>query len=147
MDYDDNAGKLHIHLKPGPQVLGGYDAMCYVRYATRTRRANPNPIFQRQQRQKDLLLGFKQAVFTHWSRLPEIADAGKAVLGDSLTDDQIRALAGFGRSVGQQKISSESSLRGKTAMGFGSSLRSCPKCWPSTSLIDTGSRVSYRQTP
>lgn len=32
MNYDDNAGKLHIHLKPGAQKLDGKRAIGYVRY-------------------------------------------------------------------------------------------------------------------
>jgi LCP family protein required for cell wall assembly len=32
MNYDDNWGNLHIHLKPGFQHLSGYQAMGFVRY-------------------------------------------------------------------------------------------------------------------
>ncbi len=32
MDYDDNAGNLHIHLRKGPQVLDGNQAKGYVRF-------------------------------------------------------------------------------------------------------------------
>ncbi|MBI2944457.1 MAG: LCP family protein [Candidatus Wallbacteria bacterium] len=32
MDYDDNAGGLHIHLMPGPQILDGVSAKGYVRF-------------------------------------------------------------------------------------------------------------------
>lgn len=32
MDYDDNAGRLHIHLKAGPQRLNGEDAAKFVRF-------------------------------------------------------------------------------------------------------------------
>ena len=32
MDYDDNYQNLWIHLKPGPQVLNGHEAMEYVRF-------------------------------------------------------------------------------------------------------------------
>ena len=32
MNYDDNAGKLHIHLKPGGQELTGEQAIGFVRY-------------------------------------------------------------------------------------------------------------------
>lgn len=32
MDYDDNWGKLHIHLKKGPQVLNGEQAVGYARF-------------------------------------------------------------------------------------------------------------------
>jgi LCP family protein required for cell wall assembly len=32
MNYDDNAGHLHVHLKPGPQRLDGQEALGFVRY-------------------------------------------------------------------------------------------------------------------
>lgn len=32
MDYDDNWGKLHIHLRKGPQVLNGEQAVGYARF-------------------------------------------------------------------------------------------------------------------
>lgn len=32
LDYDDNWGKLHIHLKKGPQVLNGEQAVGYARF-------------------------------------------------------------------------------------------------------------------
>ncbi len=32
MDYDDPSQNLHVHLKPGKQLLTGYNAMCYVRF-------------------------------------------------------------------------------------------------------------------
>ena len=32
MDYDDNWGKLHIHLKKGPQILDGEQAVGYARF-------------------------------------------------------------------------------------------------------------------
>lgn len=104
MDYDDNAGKLHIHLKPGPQVLTGYDAMCYVRYRKSNKKGQSETDFERQERQKDLLVGLKMAALSNWQSLPEIAEAGKKVFGNALTDDQILALAGFAREVGQTRI-------------------------------------------
>lgn len=32
MDYDDNWGNLHVHLRKGPQVLSGKDAVGYARF-------------------------------------------------------------------------------------------------------------------
>jgi polyisoprenyl-teichoic acid--peptidoglycan teichoic acid transferase len=37
MDYDDNAGNLHIHFDPGPQTLNGEDAVKFVRYRNTAR--------------------------------------------------------------------------------------------------------------
>jgi LCP family protein required for cell wall assembly len=104
MDYDDNAGQLHVHLKAGYQKLNGYDAMGYVRFRHSNDKKLTETDFQRQQREKDMLVGFKRAAEENKSHLPDIARAGREVLGDSLTDDQVLALAGFARGLKDQKI-------------------------------------------
>jgi len=104
MDYDDNAGKLHIHLNPGYQKLDGYNAMCYVRFRHSNDKKLTETDFQRQQREKDLLLGLKQAAMANLAHLPEIADAGRAVLGGELSDEQIKSLIFFAKGIGPQKI-------------------------------------------
>ena len=53
MDYDDNWGHLHIHLKPGMQHLNGQQAMGFVRF----RHADSD--FVRIQRQQTLLAALK----------------------------------------------------------------------------------------
>lgn len=104
MDYDDNAGQLHIHLKPGYQKLDGYEAMGYVRFRHSNNKKFNETDFQRQQREKDMLLGFKQAAMANWTHLPDIADAGKNAIGGTLSDDQILSLAFFARGLDQKKI-------------------------------------------
>lgn len=103
LDYDDNAGKLHIHLKPGRQLLKGYDAMCYVRYR-HSNEGEADTDFQRQDRQKDFMIGFKQGVWENKFKLPEIVEASKDVVGNSFSDDQIIALAMFSRQVDPKNI-------------------------------------------
>src|ERR1044072_7619833 len=103
LDYDDNAGKLHIHLKPGRQLLKGYDAMCYVRYR-HSNEGDADTDFQRQDRQKDFMIGFKQGVWENKFRLPESVEASKQVVGNSFTDDQIIALAMFAKRVSPKNI-------------------------------------------
>jgi len=103
MDYDDYAGMLHIHLKPGYQKLDGYTAMGYVRFR-HSKKGKAETDFQRQQREKDMLLGMKQAALGNWRNIGAITDAAAATVGDSLSDDQILALAGFVRHVGPQRI-------------------------------------------
>lgn len=104
MDYDDNAGQLHVHLKPGYQKLNGYDAMCYVRFRHSNDKKLNETDFQRQQREKDMLVGFKKAALQNWTHIPDIVSAGRAALGDSLTDRQVASLAGFARGLKDQKI-------------------------------------------
>ncbi|HVT13744.1 MAG TPA: LCP family protein [Fimbriimonadaceae bacterium] len=104
MDYDDNAGQLHIHLTPGRQRLTGYQAMGYVRFRHSQHAKSYETDFQRQEREKDMLLGLKNAMVSNWSHLPEIMDAGEAVVGQALDKEQIKSLAGFVKSIGQQNI-------------------------------------------
>jgi LCP family protein required for cell wall assembly len=99
MDYDDNAGELHIHLKPGFQHLDGYHAMCFVRF-----RHDSESDFGRQQRQKQLLTSFRQSAFKSVFKLPEIAEQGKAVFNNAMTDDEILAMASFARKVPEDHI-------------------------------------------
>jgi LCP family protein required for cell wall assembly len=99
MNYDDNAGELHIHLKPGLQKLKGYDAMCFVRF-----RHDNESDFGRQQRQKDFLTAFKSAAFKNVLALPEIASQGKACLNFALDDQELLGLAAFARTVPPQNI-------------------------------------------
>lgn len=100
MDYDDNAGNLHVHFKPGVKTLSGYDAMCYVRF-----RKDKGGDYKRTERQRQLLMAFKNQVVRNWQNLPEIVDQGVKVLGeDTFSDKEVAALAVFGRSVPQKNI-------------------------------------------
>jgi len=59
MNYDDYAGKLHIHLKKGLQVLNGEDALGYVRY-----RRDPDGDFSRIKRQQKFFNAFKKRLIS-----------------------------------------------------------------------------------
>lgn len=99
LQYDDNAGDLHIHLAPGPQTLDGKAAMGYVRF-----RHDTESDYGRQQRQKEFLTSFKSQVIRHLFKLPEIAEESKAVVGNALSDQEIFALVSFSRSVPPKNI-------------------------------------------
>ena len=94
LQYDDNAGDLHIHLSPGRQTLDGKDAMGYVRF-----RHDSESDYGRQQRQKEFLSSFKGQIFHSLPKLPEIAEETKAVMGNALNDREIIALVAFARKV------------------------------------------------
>ena len=94
LQYDDNAGDLHIHLSPGPKTLGGKDAMGYVRF-----RHDRESDYGRQLRQKEFLASFKSQVFHSLPKLPEIAEGTKKVMGNALNDQEIVALVAFARKV------------------------------------------------
>ena len=98
MNYDDNAGSLHIHLSKGYKVLGGYDAMAYVRF----RHADSD--LERQKRQKQFLLAFKQKALKEWIKVPDLVNEGEKVLGGALDSDEIASIALFARQVPPQNI-------------------------------------------
>ena len=113
MDYDDNAGMLHVHFVPGVKKLDGYDAMGYVRF-----RKDTGGDFKRTERQRQLLMAFKGEVVKQWTKLPEIIEQGVKVLGpDTFTDKEVAALAIFARGVPQKDIKM---LRLPTNQGSGS---------------------------
>ncbi len=98
LNYDDNAGGLHIHLKKGYQVLNGYDSMAFVRFR------HGDSDFMREKRQKQFLLAFKQEALKNWLKVPEIVNRGEKVIGGALTSDEIGSLALFSRSVPPENI-------------------------------------------
>lgn len=98
MDYDDNAGDLHIHLKKGRQVLKGYDAMCYVRYR------HGDSDFKRQDRQKELMMALKDRALDRLESAPELIEKSMDLLGNAFTSRQVASLMLFGKSVGGDNI-------------------------------------------
>ena len=98
LKYTDKAGGLYIDLKPGYQVMNGYDAMSFVRF----RHADSD--FVRQERQKEFLLAFKKQALKNWTKVPEIVNEGEKVLGGGLSPDEIASLALFARSVPPENI-------------------------------------------
>ena len=112
MDYDDNAGMLHVHFVPGVKKLDGYDAMCYVRF-----RKDTGGDFKRTERQRQLITAFKGEVVKHWQNLPNIIEQGVKVLGeDTFTDTEVAGLAIFAKGVAQKDIKM---LRLPTTQGSG----------------------------
>jgi len=98
MNYDDNAGNLHIHLMKGARVLNGYDSMAFVRF----RHADSDLV--REERQKQFLLAFKQRAMKDWLKVPQLVNEGQEVLGGALTTDEIASIALFARQVPSQNI-------------------------------------------
>jgi len=98
MDYDDFAGGLHIHLKQGRQVLGGEDAIGFVRFR------HSDSDFQRQARQKDLMMAMKDRALAKWQVAPKIMDESYELLGRALMPKEIASLALFARKVGADNV-------------------------------------------
>ncbi|MFA7483371.1 MAG: LCP family protein [Vulcanimicrobiota bacterium] len=90
MDYDDNWGKLHIHLKKGPQVLDGEQAVGYARF--RMDEEGDRGRIRRQQ-QVVRALGQKLKEPAMLSRLDELARVVKQNLDTDLSLMQMVDLA------------------------------------------------------
>ena len=91
MDYDDNWGHLHIHLKPGLQHLNGQQAMGFVRF----RHSDSDLV--RTQRQQTLLAALKSKLRSPetLTKIGPLLDTIDSHLESDLSMDQKVALARF----------------------------------------------------
>ncbi len=65
MDYDDNWGNLHIHLKKGAQVLNGEQAVGYVRWRkNNSGKHKAGTDFERSERQQEVLKAIAKKLMT-----------------------------------------------------------------------------------
>ena len=100
MDYDDNWGHLHIHLKPGMQHLNGTQAMGFVRF----RHADSDLV--RTGRQQTLLAALKAKLRQPQTlaKIPDLLDTIDKNVDSDLTVDQKVALAGFVHDTPHEQI-------------------------------------------
>lgn len=98
LNYDDNAGNLHIHIQKGSQHLDGRRSMGFVRFR------HSDDDFHRQARQKLFMLAFKDAVFGHAIDLPAIMEQAVRVMGGSLSDTDVATLVDFSQHVQASSI-------------------------------------------
>jgi len=100
LDYDDNWGNLHIHLKPGPQVLNGNQALGLVRYR-HSNDGHADSDIERIARQQQLLASMR-AEFTkpeNLLKLPRVLAMANKGSQTTLTPAQAMCLANFGRQL------------------------------------------------
>ena len=90
MDYDDNWGHLHIHLKPGYQRLFGEGALGFSRF-----RRDELGDFGRMERQQQLLKAIAQRMQDPrvWKKLGEVVKIIKQNATTDLATTQLIALA------------------------------------------------------
>jgi LCP family protein required for cell wall assembly len=94
MDYDDNWGRLHIHLKHGPQWLSGEQVVQYARF----RHDTTGDIARMARQQKVLQLLMAELMRPeNFGRLPGIAKVISECVETNLTWDQLLALAQHAR--------------------------------------------------
>lgn len=98
MDYDDNVGHLHIHLKPGDQTLNGYDAMGFVRF-----RHDDSDLY-RAQRQHQFMMAFKQQMMRKPFAIGAVAQDATKMAGGALNDGEVASLVLFAQSVPKENV-------------------------------------------
>lgn len=98
MKWRDRAGDLNIDLRPGEQVLNGYQAMGYVRFR------HSDSDFFRQGRQRQFLMAFKEAALRDPLKLNALAEKAVEATGGGLTAEEILALAMFARNLSNDDV-------------------------------------------
>lgn len=96
LDYDDNYGNLHIHLKPGPQTLDGLQAHNYVRFRMDIE-GDPGRIRRQQQVMRALA---KKVMSSPPYKIPGLIKEVRKQFETSLTDEEIGSAAMFARGLG-----------------------------------------------
>ena len=103
MNYDDNYGNLHIHLKKGEQFLSGGGVMQYMRF-----RHDAESDFGRMRRQQQVMreivreLGEPQ----NWAKVPRLVALAREDVQTSLTAEQMQAIVELFRGVPQDNVRS-----------------------------------------
>jgi len=100
LDYDDNWGNLHVHLKPGLQHLNGYQAMGYVRM-----RHSDNDLM-RAERQHAFLEALRERIKDkkNFFNLPKVLNALSDSIKSNLNQDQLLTLANWARQLPKENL-------------------------------------------
>jgi LCP family protein required for cell wall assembly len=103
MDYDDNYGELHIHLKKGEQYLTGSQVVGYMRF-----RHDAESDFGRVRRQRQVLKLMMDQLSQpqNWAKLPRIMQFARKDVQSTLSNDQLVALLNIYRDVPDDNIRS-----------------------------------------
>ena len=101
MDYDDNWAGLHIHLKPGEQVLNGAQTVGYLRF-----RNDEEGDFGRIRRQQQFLTALVRELksFKHLTKYDDLAEAVSRKMSTDLSIEQMAALANLYKSFPLQNM-------------------------------------------
>jgi len=108
LDYDDNWGNLHIHLKPGPQRVNGHQAIGFVRYRMSNDGHGDSDI-GRIGRQQEFLRAVKEKLMRPATiiRLPRVLGNLSPHINSSLSYTQMLTLARFAKDVPHDSIRAE----------------------------------------
>ncbi len=103
MKYDDNWADLHIDLKKGRRHLDGYEAMGFVRFRKGKNGASDSD-FERQKRQKELMLALKSKMMSNIGVLPSVTEKSIELLGGAFNGSELAALVKFSREIPSENI-------------------------------------------
>lgn len=109
MNYDDNSQDLHIHLKPGKQILDGDKALQYVRF----RNDSQGDIGRIKRVQKFLLALIETQRKAGVGNLRNLVSTGMKYIDTNLSAPQALALAKQAENLGEMTILT-ASLPGKS---------------------------------
>ncbi|MGD0968416.1 MAG: LCP family protein [Candidatus Aquilonibacter sp.] len=101
MDYDDNNGELHVHLKKGEQYLNGAQVAGYLRF-----RHDASSDFGRMKRQQQVLKLMLAQISEpqNWAKLPRIMKFVRKDMHSTLSDRQLLALLEVYRDVPDDNV-------------------------------------------
>jgi polyisoprenyl-teichoic acid--peptidoglycan teichoic acid transferase len=101
MNYDDDNGRLHIHLKKGEQYLTGSQVVGYIRF-----RHDPASDYGRMHRQQQVmhLLLDQLSLPQNWAKLPRILRFARKDVQTTLSDDRLAALLAVYRNVPDDNV-------------------------------------------
>ena len=118
LDYDDNWGNLHIHLKPGQQHLNGYQAMGFVRFRKSNTGIGDSDLV-RIGRQQELLRAARAKLSSPGVafKVPHVLDIIREDMEGNLTPAQMMCLACFLKSLPPDRSPRMESLPSKYGGG------------------------------
>lgn len=101
MDYDDNNGELHIHLKQGEQYMTGSQVAGYLRF-----RHDASSDYGRMKRQQAVLKRMIAELSQpqNWAKLPHIMTVARKNMTTTLSNQQLLALLEVYRDVPDDNI-------------------------------------------
>jgi polyisoprenyl-teichoic acid--peptidoglycan teichoic acid transferase len=101
MDYDDNYGDLHIHLRKGEQYLTGGQVLEYMRF-----RHDDEGDFGRMRRQQQVVraIAHQMARPDQWAKLPRLIALARKDVQTPLNDAQLQALVETYRSIAPDDV-------------------------------------------
>jgi LCP family protein required for cell wall assembly len=100
LNYDDNWGNLHVHLKPGPQHLNGYQAMGYVRIR------HSDSDMARAERQHEFIEALRAQVTSpsNFLSLPNVINAITEDIKADLDETQMLTLVHYATTLPKENI-------------------------------------------